>query len=156
MNADRDAALRTRALPTRLGETFRARTLVSLLAMALAFGCASTPEARIEDDLALFESWPVDVQAKVRAGEIDLGMTEDQVRMALGDPDETSTGLDASGETVTWTWASSRPGLSVGLGGIGIGGVGFGGLGVGTGSKRSLERVIVFRNGEVVSAREFD
>jgi len=131
-------------------------TCAAILVAAFALGCASTPDSRIADDQAMFESWPVDVQAKVRAGEIDLGMTEDQVRMALGEPDETSTAIDAGGETVTWTWAHSRPGLSLGLGGIGIGGVGFGGVGVGTGSKRSLERVIQFRNGEVVSARAFD
>ncbi|MEM9173746.1 MAG: hypothetical protein AAGC67_00795 [Myxococcota bacterium] len=134
----------------------RRLVIVALFATALATGCASTPDSRIEDDQALFDTWPIDVQAKVRAGEIDIGMTEAQVRMALGDPDETSTAIDANGETVTWTWASSRPGLSLGLGGIGIGGVGFGGVGVGTGSKRSLERVVQFRDGEVVSARAFD
>ncbi len=139
----------------RLRAPLRA-TFTVLVVVALALGCASTPDSRISDDQALFDSWPMDVQAKVRAGEIDLGMTQDQVRMALGEPDETSSAIDANGETVTWTWAHSRPGLSLGLGGIGIGGVGFGGVGVGTGSKRSLERVVQFRNGEVVSARVFD
>ena len=141
--------------PVRPRSSLRA-VFAAMLVVALALGCASTPESRIADEQALFDAWPVDVQAKVRAGEIDLGMTEDQVRMALGEPDETSTSIDAGGETITWTWASTRPGLSLGLGGIGIGGFGFGGVGVGTGSKRTLERVVQFRNGEVVSARVFD
>ena len=76
--------------------------------------------------------------------------------MALGKPDETASAIDANGETVTWTWAHSRPGLSLGLGGIGIGGIGLGGVGVGTGSKRTVDRVVQFRNGEVISARVFD
>lgn len=139
----------------RLRAPLRAAS-TAVLAAAIALGCASTPDDRIADDPALFDTWPIDVQAKVRAGEIDLGMTEDQVRMALGEPDETSSAIDANGETVTWTWAHTRPGLSLGLGGIGIGGIGFGGVGVGTGSKRTLERVVQFRNGEVVSARVFD
>ena len=129
---------------------------VAILTAAIAVGCASSPDARIGDDQALFDTWPVDVQTKVRAGEIDLGMTEDQVRMAVGEPDETASAIDANGETVTWTWAHSRPGLSLGLGGIGIGGIGLGGVGVGTGSKRTVDRVVKFRNGEVISARVFD
>lgn len=139
----------------RLQRTLRP-ALIACLATALALGCASSPNARITDDQALFDTWPTDVQAKVRAGEIDLGMTEDQVRMALGEPDETASAIDANGETVTWTWAHSRPGLSLGLGGIGIGGIGLGGVGVGTGSKRTVDRVVKFRNGAVVSARVFD
>ena len=129
---------------------------VAILTAAIAIGCASSPDTRITEDQALFDTWPIDVQAKVRAGEIDLGMTEDQVRMALGKPDETASALDANGETVTWTWAHSRPGLSLGLGGIGIGGIGLGGVGVGTGSKRTVDRVVQFRNGKVISARVFD
>ena len=144
----------TSALPRSSFRNVLAATWVALLVL----GCASTPESRIADEQALFDTWPADVQAKVRAGQVDLGMTEDQVRLALGEPDETSTGIDEAGETITWTWASSSPGLSVGLGGGGGSGGGFGGvgLGVGSGSKRNLERVVQFRNGEVVSSRVFD
>ena len=94
----------------------------------------------------------------MRAGEIALGMTEQQVRMALGPPDETSTAVDAQGETVTWAWTRSRPGLGVGLGGVRLGGgTGLGGgIGVGTGAKKSYERVVEFQDGRVVKSRVFD
>ncbi len=125
------------------------------IAVLLA-GCAGSPESRIADDQAAFDAWPEHVQAKVRAGAIDLGMTEEQVRVALGDPDEKSTSIDANGETITWAWTSSRPGVGVSLGGIGIGGVGFGGVGIGTGSKKTAERTVEFRDGRVVRARVFE
>ena len=130
----------------------------ALCLLALALGCASTPDSRIAESQDVFDAWPAEIQAKIRAGEVALGMTEEQVRMAVGEPDEKSTGIDENGETVTWAWTRSRPGVSVGLGGFGIGGsTGLGGgVGLGSGSSRELERVIEFRDGAVVSARRFE
>ena len=132
--------------------------IAALCLLAFTVGCASTPDSRIAASQEVFDAWPAEVQAKVRAGEVALGMTEEQVRMAVGEPDETSTALDENGETITWAWTRSRPGVSVGLGGFGLGGsTGLGGgVGVGSGSRRELERVIDFRDGKVVSARRFD
>ena len=132
--------------------------IAALCLLAFAVGCASTADSRIAESQDVFDAWPAEIQAKVRAGEVALGMTEEQVRMAAGEPDEASTALDENGETITWAWMRSRPGVSVGLSGFGLGGsTGLGGgVGVGSGSRRELERVIDFRDGKVVSARRFN
>jgi hypothetical protein len=58
---------------------------ISLLLLLLLAGCAS-PARRIEKNQELFDSFPVATQARIRGGKIDLGFTEDMVRIALGDP----------------------------------------------------------------------
>jgi hypothetical protein len=128
------------------------------LVLALTAGCASTPESRIEENQTLFDGYPPDVQEKIRAGKVDIGFDEDMVRMALGDPDETSTDLDADGETLRWAYTRSRPGVSVGVGGGNYGG-GFGmggGVGVGSGPRKDYLAVIEFRDGVVSKVRFFD
>jgi len=127
------------------------------LLLALALGCASTPARRIESDPEPFASYVTEDQEKIRNGQVALGFDEDQVRYALGEPDEISTQVDSSGETMTWVYSSSRPGVSVGLGGFGIGGIGLGGgVGVGSGSKTSVEAVVEFREGRVTKIRRFE
>jgi hypothetical protein len=124
----------------------------------LALGCASTPDSRIKKEQSLFDSYPVDVQSKIREGKVDLGFDESMVRLALGDPDETSTEIGESGETLSWGYTRARPGLSIGVGGGRFGGssgVG-GGVGVGSGSRKDYVAIIEFREGRVINARYFE
>lgn len=139
-----------RSLPTRI------HLVAGLLAIAFLGACAGTPESRIEDNQAAFDAAPPEIQARILRGDVGLGMTEEQVLLAVGKPDEISTELDERGETTVWAWTRSRPGLSLGLGGFGGGGVGIGGgVGVGTGGSTRVLRTIEFREGVVTRARTF-
>ena len=128
------------------------------LIAALTLACASTPESRIEKNQALFDSYPAEVQEHVRSGRIAVGYDQEMVRMALGEPDETSRGLDQEGETVIWGYTRSRPGVSIGLGGGSYGGRGGlgGGVGLGSGGRKSYTAIVEFRDGKVSKARYFD
>ena len=140
----------------------RRAMLGSLLVVAsialLTLGCASTPDSRIKQSQALFDTYPVEVQSNIRIGKVVLGYDQAMVRMAMGDPDEISTEVDESGETLMWGYTRSRPGLSVGLGGGSYGGrTGMGGgVAMGSGPKREYVAIVEFRTGKVTSVRHFD
>ncbi len=104
--------------------------LVTGLALTLA-GCVSTPTARIRADRSVYDSYPLEVQEKVAAGEVGVGFTPDQVRMALGRPDRVATRTTPDGTSEVWSYRDPGPRFSVGLG-IGVGGGG-GSTRVGTG-----------------------
>ncbi len=136
---------------------FRAALVIPSI-VALTIACASTPASRIEENQSLFDSYTEEIQSKLRSGRVDVGYDMEMVRMALGKPDETSTALDETGETLMWGYTRSRPGFSVGLGGGSFGGsTGVGmGVGMGSGPKRNYTAIIEFREGKVVRARYFD
>jgi hypothetical protein len=130
--------------------------IASLLALALA--CASTPASRIKEDQALFDSFPAAARSKIREGKIELGYDQDMVRLALGEPDDTSTEIGENGETLMWGYTRSRPGISIGLGGGSFGGntaMG-GGVGMGSGPRKDYVTIIEFRENRVANARYFD
>ena len=119
-------------------------------------GCASTPESRVDKNAATVAAWPADVQAAVRAGRAAVGFTPEQVRVALGDPDQTLTQTTAQSSREVWIYADHGPKFSFGVG-VGSGGGGSnvgGGVGVSTGGRglRELRRVIF--EGGVVTAIE--
>lgn len=120
---------------------------------ALAFaGCATTPEARVEKNAAAVAAWPEEVRAKVRAGQVAVGFSPEQVRVALGDPDRTFTRTEAQVAREVWVYLDRGSKLSFGVGvGSGGGGSGLGGgVSVGSGGRgeRELRRVI-FEGGRV-------
>ena len=80
---------------------FSALILAALL-LAVA-GCA-TPESRIKKNQALFDSYPADVQDKIKAGKVDLGFTPDMVTIALGKPGRVYQRKTADGETEVWSY----------------------------------------------------
>lgn len=131
--------------------------MISVIAIA-ALSCASTPEKRIEENQTLFDSYSAEVQANLRLGKVDVGYDEDQVQMALGEPDETSTELAEDGETLIWGYTRSRPRVSIGLGGGSFGGGGGlgGGIGLGSGGRREYTAIVEFREGKVIRVRYFD
>lgn len=131
------------------------RILFSVGYLAVAASC-STPATRISKNAAEFSEWPEAVQEKIRAGQIDLGFTPEQVRMALGNPARTMTRTDADGTGEVWSYRSSRPRFSIGLGvGASSAHTGYGGgVGVTTGGDRHDDDLRVIFVGGRVSAIE--
>ncbi len=119
-------------------------------------GCASTPEARVDKNAAMVASWPADVQAQVRAGKVTIGFTTEQVRVALGGPDQTLTRTEAQASRDVWVYLDHGSKFSFGLGvGSGVGGSGVGGgVGVSTGGRGPRELMRVVFEGGLVSAIE--
>lgn len=83
--------------------------------VALASAC-STPESRVRKNEAAFASWPAAVQENVRAGKVEVGYTQDMVRVALGDPDRQSSRTTASGTADVWIYFDKGPKFSFGVG----------------------------------------
>lgn len=82
------------------------RILFVVLTAALMVGC-STPQSRINKNPALFASFPVDAQEKIKAGKVDIGFTKDMVQMALDKPDRIYTRLTAEGLSEVWSYTAT-------------------------------------------------
>jgi hypothetical protein len=115
------------------------RTKLSLLGVAVllfATGC-STVDSRIAKNRDAFNTWPPAVQDKVVAGQIDVGFTPEQVRVALGEPDRVFSRTTNDGTSQVWSYRDRGPrfgfGVGVGSGSFGHRGGTFGGVSVGTG-----------------------
>jgi hypothetical protein len=93
---------------TRLGYLLSA-------ALLLFVGC-STTASRIARQRRAFDSWPPAVQQRVSAGQIDVGFTQEQVRVALGDPDHVFARTAANGSFEVWSYADHGPHFSFGVG----------------------------------------
>ena len=123
--------------------------------MVIATGC-STTDSRIKDHQASFDATPPTVQAKIRAGQIDIGFTPEQVTMALGKPDRSYTRTTASGTSEIWAYEDHKPVFSIGIGVVGGGGstmVGSG-VGVSSGNDRFDDKLRVVFEGDRVVAVE--
>ena len=124
-----------------------------LLLIALVSACSS-PDSRIESNRAAFEKFPAEVQAKIRAGKVDIGFTAEMVRLALGEPARKLSRKTEQGEAEVWMYADNKPQISFGFG---IGSYGSrSGMGVGvsssTGGYEADEKIRVeFRSGLVAS-----
>jgi hypothetical protein len=131
--------------------------LASSLALLAATAC-STVDSRIAKNRAAFEAWPPAVQDKVIRGEIGVGFTPDQVRVALGEPDRVWTRTSADGTSEVWSYRDRGPRFSFGVG-VGVGSWGgsrgtFGGVGIhtGTGYHDDEKLGVVFdRTGQVTT-----
>lgn len=127
--------------------------MVAAVALLGLSACSSSPQSRIESDPRSYATASKDVQAKIRAGQIDVGFTREQVRLALGDPTGVSTRTTGSGASEVWSYHDKGPrfGFGVGVGGGG-GGVG---VGVGTGERSDEPRLrVVFENDRVASIEQ--
>jgi hypothetical protein len=134
--------------------------LLPALALALA-GCTSSPISRIDANRDKYQSWPLDVQEAVLAGEARKGMTPEQVEVAMGKPSEVVTRSAGPGGEEVWIYRKgggvgsgllSNTGISVGAG---TGGVSVGsstGIGGGRRGQTPEEREVVFAKGVVVRA----
>ena len=73
------------------------------LALALLFtGCAVTRTVRIQQDRAVYDSWPVEMQRAVSDGKIVPGMSSEMVRVAWGMPAQSSS--DPSNTYLFWMY----------------------------------------------------
>ena len=79
----------------------------SIVTLAAALVGCSTPAACIKSNQALFDTFPPDVQERVREGNIDMGYTKDMVYIAKGDPDRRYARETALGETEVWAYVDT-------------------------------------------------
>jgi hypothetical protein len=137
------------------------KSLLLLGAILILAGC-STPQSRARANADLMATFPPEVQARVEAGEVDLGFTEDMVMVAMGRPDRRLSQVTAAGQTTTWVYnrRGGQPRFSLGVGtGIGRGsGVYGGGISVGTGGRLGPEERarITFAEGKVIGIQHAD
>lgn len=114
----------------------------SILLMAVALAACASTASRISDQQSTFDAYPPEVQQKIRAGQVDVGFTQDQVRMAVGEPSRRYSQQTTSGESEVWAYSKSSPTFSFGLGagtfGSGIGG----GAGIGTSTGGNSDDVL--------------
>lgn len=131
----------------------RLNPLSVLFVTALLAACAST-DSRIRDNQSAFDGYPPPVQQMIRAGQVGVGFTPEQVRMALGEPDRKFTRTAAEGTSEVWAYRDSGPSFSFGVGGGSFGrgsGVG-GGVGVSSAGDAPDDKMRVsFFNGVVAS-----
>lgn len=126
-----------------------------------AAGCASTPSSRIQSAREVYNSYPMEVQEKIASGQVDVGFTTEQVRMALGKPDRVASRTTPDGTSEVWSYRDKGPRFSVGLG-LGVGGGGGStrvgtGVGVSTGGRDyddEKTRVIFDQRGQVTSVEQ--
>ena len=126
----------------------------SLLALAalIALAACATPDSRIRGDQSRFDQYPASTQEKIRAGQIDVGFTPEQVQMALGKPDRTYTRESTGGASEVWSYRDSKPGLSFGLGAFSGGATSVGGgVSVGSGGDADEKMRVVFEGGTVTA-----
>ena len=130
--------IQSRLWVSKLFSDMTTKLLPCVLAFAVLVmaGC-STVDSRIAKNRAAFDTWPTAVQDKIVVGQIDIGFTPDQVRVALGEPDRIFTRTTADGTSEIWSYRDRGPRLGFGVG-IGMGSFGgrggtFGGVGIGSG-----------------------
>lgn len=118
------------------------RCLPLVVALVVLAGC-STPESRIHNRQAAFDSWPADVQQQIRAGHVAIGYTAEMVQVALGEADRSYTRTTPQGTSDVWVYFDHGPKFAVG---IGVGGYS-GNTAIGTSVAVGNEG---FRDGEVM------
>ncbi|ROH91043.1 hypothetical protein ED208_08730 [Stagnimonas aquatica] len=122
------------------------------LSLSIGLGACSTTASRIGEQQGQFDSYPAEVREKIRAGEIAIGFTPEQVRMALGEPSRVYSRQTAEGEAEVWSYQDRGPALSFGLGGFSGGGTSVGaGVGIGTGGEALEKLRVQFEAGRVSS-----
>lgn len=129
---------------------------LALSLLVVGGGCSSSPKSRIDKNRATFDAYSEDVRAAIRAGEVQVGFTAEQVNLALGKPDRVLTQTTAEGASEVWVYRKNNPRLGLGLGfGAGSGPVGAG-VGVSSrGREFSDERMrVTLAAGRVTSVQQ--
>lgn len=89
--------------------------IIIVPALTLMISCNST-DSRVKKNQSAFDSWPVEVQEKVRAGKVEIGFTGEMVRVALGEPARIMKRTSNKGVSEVWVYEESGSGMSFGLG----------------------------------------
>ncbi|MBN1268577.1 MAG: hypothetical protein JXB04_03240 [Kiritimatiellae bacterium] len=82
------------------------KTGLLILAAVVLAGC-STPDYRIKQNPDLYNSFPPEVQERVRGGNIGIGYTRDMVFIALGKPNREYVRTTADGTTEVWSYTDT-------------------------------------------------
>jgi hypothetical protein len=143
------------SMSPRKTKTFLMKTLLLSIfttLLLLVASCASV-DSRVSDHQAAFDTWPADVQEKVRAGKVEMGFTQEMVEVALGKPDRVSSRTTDRGQADVWIYHESAPKFSVGLGfGSSRGSTGMGaGVRVGDDFRDDENMRVVFEGGKVTA-----
>lgn len=124
------------------------KPIVSAFFAVLLFSGCTTLDDRIGENRDRWEALPAETQARLKAGDVQIGDEKWMVRVALGEPDGVGIEKTESGEQTVWRYIERTPRLSFGVGG-GTGNVG-GGVNVGTGGNSFVRiRVVLDENGVV-------
>jgi hypothetical protein len=135
----------------------RISRLAAAAVIAAALAACAGPRSRIKKHQADFDSYPPAVQQKIRAGQVDVGFTDQQVSLALGRPDRVYSRKTATSQQEVWAYGGGGYGPQIGFGlGMGSGaGPGFYSGGIAVASDPSIDRGervrVVFENGTVVA-----
>ncbi|MEJ1342766.1 MAG: hypothetical protein RPU64_15090 [Candidatus Sedimenticola sp. (ex Thyasira tokunagai)] len=81
-----------------------------LLAILLLTGCMSLQEIRdrrITNEQEVFNSFPADVQANIRQGQIDIGYNQSMVQLAWGAPSQVMTRRVKGKVTKIWIYTKT-------------------------------------------------
>jgi len=84
------------------------QSVVCVALVVLTAGCVSTPASRIKKNPELFASFPADVQAQVKKGQVAVGYTKDMARLALGLPRRVDTRTTETGQMEIWSYMGAR------------------------------------------------
>lgn len=132
-------------------------SLITAGALLLVVAGCSTVDSRISKHEAAFSQWPPAVQQQVRAGQVGVGFTQEQVEVALGEPSRTFTRTNPDGTTQVWVYPDKGPHFSFGVGVGSVRGNTGVGLGVGVSDRdwRDGEKMrVIFDRRGVVEAIE--
>lgn len=90
----------------------KTKLLLLILAAAFALSACMTDQQlrdrRITSSPEIFNSLNQEIQQKIRAGHIELGFSEEMVRLAWGMPDRIYTRTTDKGEATVWTYSRTR------------------------------------------------
>lgn len=90
----------------------KTKPLFLIFATALALSACMTAQQirdnRIASSQEMFNSFSTEIQQKIRAGQVDLGFSEEMVRLAWGVPDMIYTRTTDQGEATVWTYSKTR------------------------------------------------
>ncbi len=89
---------------------------ILITGVTLFAGGCSTVQSRISSHRAAFESWPPHVRQMVSAGDVDVGFTVEQVRVALGEPDAVFSRTAPEGHSEVWSYRDRGPHFGIGVG----------------------------------------
>ena len=75
----------------------------------LLAGCGNTPEKRIEHNPAIFQKLTANEQKLVRTGRIARGMSKPAVFLAMGNPDQKTSGIQHGKSFERWHYNTMVP-----------------------------------------------
>lgn len=90
----------------------KTKLLLIMLAIVFALSACMTAQQirdrRIASSLEIFNFFNPEIQQKIRAGQIELGFSEDMVRLAWGMPNRIYTRTTDKGEATVWTYSKTQ------------------------------------------------